>query len=167
MKTRKVLIPIDGSEFSHQVLPHVMRLFDPNCTELVLMRVAPRLSSLEVHDHTEQPQIYSDQREAAMAANFYAEMLPTMRKLADAGFTVSTAMCFGDPAEQIEQFVVLEGIDLVAMTTHGRTGLARLLLGSVAQHVVTHAPVPVLLWRPIEEGIPEAAEREPVREVAV
>jgi nucleotide-binding universal stress UspA family protein len=52
----------------------------------------------------------------------------------------------------IEQAIRYHHIDLVAMTTHGRTGLRRVLLGSVAEHVLRHITVPVLLLHPVEKG---------------
>jgi nucleotide-binding universal stress UspA family protein len=152
MKTNRVLIPVDGSEFSLQVLPYVMRLLDPAKTELVLMRVAPWPKTLEFGEPGDHGTIYLDQREESMEAHFYTEMLPYMATLVKAGFSVSTAISFGDPAHQIEQFIPAELIDMVAMTTHGRTGLSRMVLGSVAQHVVNHASVPVLLFRPFGEA---------------
>jgi nucleotide-binding universal stress UspA family protein len=54
----------------------------------------------------------------------------------------------GDPAEQILRYIDVEGIDLVVMSTHGRKGLDRVLFGSVANHVVTTSPVPVMTVNP-------------------
>ena len=58
------------------------------------------------------------------------------------------AVAFGDPALEIIDFVGREGIDMVAMTTHGRSGLQHMLLGSVAENVLRGLNVPVLLIRP-------------------
>lgn len=63
------------------------------------------------------------------------------------GVRVRKAIVDGSPAETILEYVESEGIDLVVMGTHGRRGLDRLLLGSVAQQVVRRAPVPVLVVR--------------------
>jgi nucleotide-binding universal stress UspA family protein len=93
--------------------------------------------------------IYADQQAASLEANFHTEMLPQMEMLQNAGFCVSTTMRFGDPAQEIERYLEEDGVDLVAMTTHGRTGLDRMLFGSVAQHVLHHAHVPMLLLRPL------------------
>jgi nucleotide-binding universal stress UspA family protein len=53
----------------------------------------------------------------------------------------------GPVVSEIRDYVTTNGIGLVAMTTHGRTGLARVLMGSVSERVVREVPVPVLLWR--------------------
>jgi nucleotide-binding universal stress UspA family protein len=55
---------------------------------------------------------------------------------------------FGDPVEEILAVRESGQADLIAMTTHGRTGLSRLVFGSVAQRVLSQASVPVLLLRP-------------------
>jgi nucleotide-binding universal stress UspA family protein len=66
-------------------------------------------------------------------------------------------MRFGPPAAEIERYIDEEGVDLVAMTTHGRTGLARLVAGSVAEHVLHHAKTPILLYRSVANGAAEPA----------
>jgi nucleotide-binding universal stress UspA family protein len=150
LKLSKVLVPIDGSAFSLQVLPYIARLLQPAKTELILMRVAPEPSLVAVGEPGDLDlTIYPDQEVASLEANFHTEMLPQMEMLQNAGFCVSTTMRFGDPAQEIERYLEEDGVDLVAMTTHGRTGLDRMLFGSVAQHVLHHAHVPMLLLRPL------------------
>jgi nucleotide-binding universal stress UspA family protein len=151
MDTKRVLIPIDGSDFSLQVLPHLQQFLDPTQTELVLFHVAPEPGVLELEPGNPEMTVYVDQQEAGLAAEFSDAMLPYTDMLTNAGFQVSTATRFGPPAGEIEHYIAEEGIDLVAMTTHGRTGLARLVLGSVAEHVLHHARVPVLLFRPVDK----------------
>jgi len=148
MPKNKVLIPIDGSQFSLQILPYVARFLRPEENELILLGVAeePQMVAIE-GPGSENLTIYVDQAEASIQANFDDEMLPYRRMLEKDGFTVSTRVRFGDPIPEIEQCIEAEAIDLVAMTTHGRTGLSRILFGSVALHVLQHATVPVLLYR--------------------
>jgi nucleotide-binding universal stress UspA family protein len=153
MNTKKVLIPIDGSEFSLQVLPYITQLLNPTHTELILLRVAPEPHTIELGapDNPEMT-VYADQQEAGLEMEFAREMSPQVRDLESAGFRVSTAMRFGEPARQIDQFIENHDIDMVAMTTHGRTGLPRAVFGSVAEHVLHHARVPVLLYRSLEHS---------------
>ena len=77
-----------------------------------------------------------------------------MQRLRAIGFHC-TAMRFGEPTEEIERFIADEGVDLVAMTTHGRTGLARMMFGSVAEHVLHHSKAPIMLYRSFANGTPE------------
>lgn len=147
MSTRKVLIPIDGSELSLQIIPYLMRFLNPAANELILLYVAS-----EPHHYAIQRigdddlSVYVDQAETALEAEFYAEMLPQIRKLENAGFQVTTAVRFGKPTEEIEQYMQTNTIDLVAMTTHGRTGLRWLRYGSVAEYILHHSTVPVMLY---------------------
>lgn len=148
MTTSKVLIPIDGSDFSLQVLPQVMRFLKPGETELVLLRVEPEQSTSQAEEPGFEPiTVYADQAEASLRAEFEREMLPQLHHLQAAGYQTAAEVRFGEPTQEIEQFIADENVDMVAMTTHGRTGLRRMLYGSVAEHVLHHSAVPVFLYR--------------------
>ena len=67
------------------------------------------------------------------------------KKLRLAGLTTEARVIRGDPGEAIVKVARTEGADLVVVGSHGRTGIAKLFLGSVASHVVTHAPCSVLV----------------------
>jgi nucleotide-binding universal stress UspA family protein len=75
-----------------------------------------------------------------------------------------TTIRVGQPAQTITAYARAAGIDLIVMGTHGRTGLTHLLVGSVAEHVMRHAPCPVLTLR--EPGAHEAIESVPAMEHA-
>jgi nucleotide-binding universal stress UspA family protein len=72
-------------------------------------------------------------------------------RLKGQGLTVDFEEPEGDPADTVTRRAQELGADLIAMTTHGRTGLGRLLLGSVAESVIRKAPCPVLLVRVHED----------------
>jgi nucleotide-binding universal stress UspA family protein len=148
MTTKKVLVPVADSEFSLHVLPHVTRLLDPDRYELVLLHVEPVPGPVMVE---ERVLVYADQETASQEAASKADLQPYVRSLEELGYRVTPVVSFGDPATEIEHFVAERDVDLVAMTTHGRTGWARVLLGSVAEHVLTHVDVPVLLYRSFPE----------------
>jgi nucleotide-binding universal stress UspA family protein len=69
------------------------------------------------------------------------------RKLADAGLHAQGRVLQGDPREALIDEAKKERADLVVVGSHGRTGLEKLLMGSVATHVVTHAPCSVVVVR--------------------
>jgi len=75
-------------------------------------------------------------------------MQPDVREMEHAGFNVTYDIRFGDRGEEIVDYVNNNPIDLVAMTTHWRTGLNRLLFGNTVQHIVPHISVPLLMLRP-------------------
>jgi nucleotide-binding universal stress UspA family protein len=142
--TNRVLIPVDDSEFGLHVLPHVTRLLGSDKNELILLHVAPAPNAVIVGTEVV---IYADQETASMEATCLQAMQPYVRSLEEMGYRVKPMVAFGEPAAEIEHIVAQKNVDLVAMTTHGRTGLARVLHGSVAQHVINHVDVPVLLFR--------------------
>jgi len=73
---------------------------------------------------------------------------------------VNTRVRRGQPVEQILAAAREEAADLIAMTTHGRTGPARLLFGSVAEGVLRHADIPVFLMRQTEREVARRRRQE-------
>ena len=171
MSMQKVLIPLDNSEFSRQILPQVNRFLNPVDNELIILHVAPSKPTYSLSpappqpaseywpvpmppshqdaDFTKHPIYDSQTRESliiALEKRFKAEIV----QLQKTGYTVSTVVKFGDPAQEILNFVEEEPIDLVAMSTHGRTGPSKIIFGSVAEKVLRKASVPLLLLRPDE-----------------
>ncbi len=166
MKQQKVLIPLDGSEFSRQIVAVVRNFFDPQDVSLVLFRAAigssapeslsqemfvgsmPLAGSYEAYNRAMEASVAAVEQERA---GYRVELLDELRadadKLRQAGYTVSVEVQFGDPAQRIIDYANDNAISLVAMATHGRTGLGRLVLGSVAERVLRGVNVPVLLMR--------------------
>lgn len=148
MTMNKVLIPIDGSPFSLQILRYVTRFLSPATNQLLLVYVAKEPEVVKIEQPgSEDLNIYVDEAEYAIRGNFADEMLPYRHELEKAGFTVTTKVCFGNPIAEIEACIAEEAVDLVAMTTHGRTGLSQVMFGSVAQHILHHINVPIMLYR--------------------
>lgn len=141
----KILVPLDGSELAEQVLPQVIEL--ANCTgaEIVLLRVP----DVPVYEYLMiAPELGAGMREQAEnEARQYLERLS--EKLLEMGLEVQTQMVYeGAVYSTILNTAKELRVDLIAMSTHGRSGLARLVMGSVADDVVRHAELPVLLVRP-------------------
>lgn len=170
MTANHVLIPLDGSALSQKILPHVQRLLQPAASELILLRVAERTAGLvgmpprpaslawpvpmyaTERDiaRTEHP-IYASQVWESTRSLLEDELVHVVHDLQEAGYTVSVAVRFGEPVAEIASFVETEDVNLVAMATHGRTGLRRLVLGSVAAGLLQRLRVPVLLVRPFDD----------------
>ncbi len=167
MTKRKVLVTLDGSDFSRSIFEVVESYLRPEDVALVLMQViAPQLltsdnpayaSALEETVWTgvysartqrmEQQLAISAQERETYRVAVHDELELIARGLRQHGYEVTTEVQFGDAAERIIEYVQAHEIDLVAMTTHGRTGLGRLLLGSVATEVLHQLHVPILLLR--------------------
>lgn len=135
---RKILVALDGSPLAEGVLPQVKELTRSLDSETVLLRVAiiPHLSGTDPIEL---------ERRAMEEAGSYLEA--KRRDLGAEGFKVETAVRSGEAAEQILEQAEAFGVDLIAMVTHGRSGLKRWLLGSVAEKVLHGSDVPVLLYR--------------------
>ena len=176
METYKVLIPLDGSALSRQIVGHVQRLFSPADCELILLRVTEsphgRIANppLPISDawrtplHTSyrdvelsQHPTYASQVWENVRATAESELLPEIHALKEAGYAVSVLIQSGDPARTIVDVAQRQAVDVVAMATHGRTGLRRLVLGSVAETVLRELAVPLVLVRPFEAGMKRQA----------
>ena len=172
MTTKKILIPLDGSLASQTVLANIQQLFSPAAYELILLRVADRPNGLTGQPPRPQSTnwplpmyesaqdaawarhpIYASQEWQSLDAALTDTLIPVMHELQKAGYRVSVAVRFGDPVTEIVQLAMTEGVDLVAMTSHSRTGLSRLVLGSVAAEVLHRLQLPVLLVRPVEQPV--------------
>jgi len=135
---RRILVPLDGSTLAEVVLPKVKELAVSLGAEILLLRVAIAHVFPGVDPTEEEVRVVREAEEyvGAMAG-----------KLAEKGISVRTAVRYGKAAAEIIEHIAANEVDLVAMSTHGRSGLSRLVMGSVAEEVVRNAEVPVLLWR--------------------
>jgi nucleotide-binding universal stress UspA family protein len=126
-----VLIPLDGSPLAEQILPAALelaRLMEGRCT---LLRVAGPSESAR-----EEAEAYLE----GVSARLRAEGVPIRSRVVFARHA----------AETILEQVRAHGHDLVALATHGRGGVRRALLGSVADRVIRGVSVPVLVYRPTD-----------------
>lgn len=149
MTKNTVLIPVAGAEFSLQVLPCLRRFLNPTENRLLLLHVEAEPEVFHFHEPgMEAIDIYVDESEDALRVAFADQSLLTVRELEKMGFEVKTDVVFGQPIPQIEEYIAREKVNLVAMVTHGRTGIDRILHGSVAEHLLHHTNVPLLLVHP-------------------
>jgi nucleotide-binding universal stress UspA family protein len=112
--------------------------------------VAP--GSAETTPRPTRPVAYLDQVLADEKRELGQYLDGQARALAGAGVHVRTQVRIGDPAAEIVSCAQEEGADAIAMSTHGRTGLDRLIHGSVAGAVLRQAELPILLFRPTEHA---------------
>jgi nucleotide-binding universal stress UspA family protein len=150
----KILVPLDGSALAETVLPEVIELATRSGAELVLLRVA-LAHALPGADQTEA-QVRAVEEAGAYLATVEA-------RVAGRRIIVQSAVRYGRAAKEILDHAKTGGADLIAMATHGRTGVRRWVLGSVAETVLRAAPVPVLLVR---ARIPAASGEESLRPAA-
>jgi nucleotide-binding universal stress UspA family protein len=141
----RVLVPLDGSELAEAILPFVEQVAGPLDAEVVLLRVIEPPSPVELMASAGvvAPDIFTLRD---MDAKTYLSAVE--RRLSKKGLRARTRVTLGGPpAEEILAAIKATSADLVAMATHGRSGLGRALFGSVAESVLRASPVPVLLIR--------------------
>lgn len=129
-RIRRIVVPIDGSTLALGIAPHVAELVKAFGAEVVLVHVLPPKPALgETVAHAER-------------------VVETAKALfADEGVDCDSLISTGDPAEEILYTVAQKKADFIACSTHGRTGIARAVLGSVAEKVLRSSPVPLLVAR--------------------
>jgi nucleotide-binding universal stress UspA family protein len=151
---RRILVPLDGSGWSQRALPHAMDIARSNGSEIVLLNVfaAPAQAFTPELALAGQQTAVRDMREWAMqylqgvAREVREQSIPVKLEVVDSA-DIPTAIC---------DYATTEDIDLIVMSTHGRTGISRLLFGSVARAVMEHIDVPILLVHPHKEGEAQA-----------
>jgi len=131
-----VLVPLDGSELAARILGPVRRLLTARATG------GSHVTVLRAIDDRGDPDSGKTERRLVDARRETEGLLAGLVK---AGIHTALHLERGDPAEQILAAAESDRPDLLAMTTHGRTGLDRLVRGSVAERVLRRCPVPLLL----------------------
>jgi nucleotide-binding universal stress UspA family protein len=132
---QRILVPLDGSKLAEAVLPYVQILATRLPAPMILLQVVP--PPYEVRPGP-GPTL------ATLAGGYLAALQTHLRS---AGLTVDWVTRAGLPADAIIDYAAECGADLIAMSTHGRSGLGRWVYGSVADKVLRGADVPVLLVR--------------------
>jgi nucleotide-binding universal stress UspA family protein len=125
---KRILVPLDGSALSARILVHVRRLLVREDVEVTVLGVVH-----DADDEREQLQRHLEQKCSELR----------LRKARAEALVVA-----GDPATMILEVARSTRASLIALATHGRSGLARVVRGSVAEQVLRRAPVPVLAANP-------------------
>ena len=146
---KSILVALDGSPWAESVIPFVEQIAGPLDLEIILLHVVP---SLPVGARAALGRsVEDDLRIRSGEAHEYLATLAA--ELRTKGIRVRAEVRSGDAYAEILAGAREVGADLVAMTTHGRGGLGRLLIGSVADAVQRQVEVPVLLMRTTEREL--------------
>lgn len=151
----RIIVPLDGSKLAESALTEAENLAEALGSELLLLRVIDYSSKDRfgdfglLYEYEAMGKALAEERELA---GIYLDSLTT--RLRNDGFTVSSKVVDGISAKAIVG--VAEPGDVIVMATHGRTGMKRWFIGSVAEEVLRHSNVPVLLVRAAESGQPTA-----------
>ena len=147
----KVLVPLDGFELAESILDHVREMASGHkVLEVILLTVVEGYE--EGRPSTTWGGVKSVEHRAALAAESVAEAREYLEKVANKlkkkGIVAHPVVMQGRVAEEIIDYATENQVDLIMMSTHGRSGPSRWALGSIADRVVRHSPVPVLIVSP-------------------
>jgi len=143
---KKILVPLDGSKLAAKILPRVTDLAKACRAQVTLLHVCYSPVGAEVGEAS--PAVVK--KAAAHEAKWCEAFLSKAGKgLQGKGLKVDWACVEGVPAREIMAYADKKKMDLIAMATHGK-GEVAWVLGSTAEKVVSHASVPVLLFRVLE-----------------
>lgn len=138
----KILLPVDGSDCALRAVDHLI-------AHAAWFRDVPEIHLLHVHAPIPIGRVQAHVGKETLHAYYLeegqAQLLPAQKKLDAAGRFHTTHIHVGQPAEVIARTAGELGCDLVVMGAHGRSGMAGLVMGSVATRVLHLAPCPVLL----------------------
>jgi nucleotide-binding universal stress UspA family protein len=149
----KILVCLDGSDLAEQILPYAveqalrfeskmvlfMAFTEPGLTSVAL----PGFPGVPVETRGMEKQVQKEEKDAGDYLKTVADKLLSENKIEAECVTV-----FGVAGQSIVQYASENEVDLIAIATHGRSGLGRAVIGSVADYVIRQSGIPILLIRP-------------------
>ena len=140
---KKILVPLDGSELARKALDQAEKLAKTFGAEIILFQVVP---FLPIYGSPELvTPLIVDEKQKESAERYLTNLAEELRKR---GHKVTAIVKIGQQvAVEIIDFAKEVGADLIVMCTHGRSGISRWVLGSVALKILTRAETPILLVR--------------------
>lgn len=155
---QRIVVPLDGSARAERAIPVAVRLARASEGSIVLLRIADIPIEYEAAlyaSYVSQTPFYAQEIQDAELARAKAYLTEIAQSEQLAGMKVERGVSTGGAASAILDYLSRsenKQVDLVIMCSHGRTGVGRWALGSVAQKVARHSPVPVLILRPAMPG---------------
>lgn len=156
---QRILVPLDGSERAVAALSHAETIAKLAGAQVHLIQVIPNAAMLISETAVSSPGMGLPTVDPYLSASQYESVEAALRQEAKTlldssvaqlrakGIPAEAVLIEGTPADGILAYAKENQIDLIVMSTHGRTGLARLVFGSVAENVLHQATCPVLLVR--------------------
>jgi nucleotide-binding universal stress UspA family protein len=150
---KRALVPLDGSAVAEGIAPFIQEIAGPLDLDVTLLRVVSPMPPTVVDGG---PVVICDVEGLCAEAERY--LVPFATELRANGIRVTTEVRCGEPVAEILAGAREAKADMIIMTTHGRTGVGRLLFGSVAEAVLRQADVPVFLMRQTDAQMAARAE---------
>jgi nucleotide-binding universal stress UspA family protein len=143
---KKILVPLDGSELSERALSH-MKTISTGCNvpKVALLMVVRPIDNSEILANLGIERVHEIENQEIKSAEDYITKIAKV--LAADGITPETTVLKGNPAQEILEYIDENLIDLVIMSSHGHSGPSSWFLGNVADRIIKHSKVPVLVVR--------------------
>jgi len=151
MEIRSILLPTDFSECANYALPYATSLARSAGASIICVHVIEPVVPTVGYTGIAEPLPIADLSEQ-LEDSATRELPKIARHEECAGLNVEEVIVHGDAASEIVRVAKERGVDLIVISSHGRTGLGRILFGSTAEAVVRHAPCPVLVVKPSTES---------------
>ncbi|MDP3879057.1 MAG: universal stress protein [Dehalococcoidales bacterium] len=147
----KILVCLDGSNLAEQILPYAIEQATHFNSKVILLQAFSISSNIAAAEASEASVVGADLiREEAQRleteARVYLEKIA--KSLQEKGLDVTCVVLQGQAGETIINYAQKENINLIALATHGHSGLGRVIFGSVADHVLRQSGLPVLIIKP-------------------
>jgi len=147
---KKILVPLDGSELAEHVLDHV-KAVAKGChdSQVILLQVIePLLISFKADITVANNYREAEDKFEASIKDYLSRVAETLKQSGIAVETAITNITHGSAAGEILNYATENGVDLIVMSTHGKSGSSRWHFGSVSDRVASHSAIPVLIVAP-------------------
>ena len=139
----KILIGLDASNHSERVLDFVARMRWPAGSRVIVLSVLQPVASTVAGAY--EPTVIPQENLEGLRQQLEELVARAEGKMREVGFATEGRVLAGDPRQSLLEVATRERADLIVVGSHGRSGIAKMMLGSVSSHVVTHAPCSVLV----------------------
>ena len=147
---KKILVPLDGSELAEHVLDHVKAVakggHDPQV--ILLQVIEPLLISFKADITVANNYREAEDKFETSVKDYLSRVAETLKKSGIAVETAISNITHGSAAGEILNYATENGVDLIVMSTHGKSGSSRWHFGSVSDRVASHSAIPVLIVAP-------------------
>lgn len=157
MKLKQILVPTDFSEGSRFAFAEAFAVAKQCGAELILVHVVANLPAYGLETGFAGGTLV-ETYEDRMRQTAADEIAKLVAEIGDPAVKITTDIRYGGPAMQITESITEHRPDLVVLSTHGRSGLTRAVVGSVAEPVIRHSDVPILALRPSVDLHPSRAQ---------
>lgn len=157
---QKILVPLDGSKLAESVLPHVELMAKAGVGEVILTTVTERIDARSYKVQIApasgtlpplEPVVKMPAAVGKMQRQGERYLNRIAKGLTRKGINVRTSVLLGNPADEIQHLAEEEGVDLIIMSSHGRSGHSKWALGSISDKMLRASKVPMLLVKPPAE----------------